>query len=181
MINFKGKLALPTEVQQLHLNDSYKRIPVSFVELNKTSKNDLEALSKAANLWRNNDIYAFDVYDRFRKIFYEQIEAPEERFFVLTKQRINLDKLDSSKILGVAELYKPDDGPIEIEFLQTDPAYINTMELPKIKHVGMAIVEGFKKILKDKEIALFTTPTAKPFYEKLGFKNIESNLMLFKR
>lgn len=177
MISFKGNLATTAVIQQLYNNSSYNSIPASFVELDTTSESDLEAIGKVAKEWREGDLYAADVYNRFKTNYENQSISDEERFFVLTKQRMNFDKLDYSKILGVAELYKPEDGPIEIEFLQTDPTYISTFDLPQIKHVGKAIIESIKQILNDKEIRLFTTPTAKSFYEKMGFKTIESNLM----
>lgn len=181
MINFKANLALQTEVKQLYKKDSYTRVPATFVKLDINSLDDYLALRNVSQDWKDGDLYAIDVFNRFKENFEEKPENPVESFFVLTKQRKNLNKLDFSKILGVAELYQPTGGPIEIEFLQTNPAFLDTLELPAIKHVGKAMIESFKKIFKDREIALFSTPDAISFYKKLGFKNIESNLMVLKR
>ncbi len=181
IINFKGKLASQAEIKQLCNNDTYTNVPASLVELDIGSTDDFEALGKVVYSWRDRDIYAVDVYNRFKKFYMDNEQPNDERFFVLTKQTKNLEKLDSTRILGVAELYKPMDETIEIEFLQTDPTYVYSLETPLFKHIGKAIIESFKKILKEKEIVLFTTPTAKKFYEKLGFKNIKSNLMILRR
>lgn len=181
MINFKGHLALKSKVQELQHENCYRNISACLVELDKNSEDDYKVLKDIAETWKVGDLYANDVYERFKSNFENKTRTPEERFFVLTKQSKNFDKLNYTKILGVAELYKPEDSPLEIEFLQTNPKYIKTKVSPKIKHIGKAIVKGFLKIIKDKEIALFTTPNAKSFYEKLGFINIESNLMKLKR
>ena len=153
MINFKGHLALKTKVQELQHENCYRKVSAYLVELDKTSEDNYKVLKDVAETWENGDLYANDVYERFKSNFENKTLTPEERFFVLTKQSKNFDKLNYAKILGVAELYKPEDSPIEIEFLQTNPKYIKAKDSPKIKHIGKAIIKGVLKIIKDKEYA----------------------------
>lgn len=186
MINFKGKLALSTEIQQLSQGNIYKQVPASFVELDITSKDDLIALRNIAQDWKNNDRFAAEIYNDFKYDF--KYPTDEDRYFVLTKQDANHNKLDYSKALGVAKLYKSEDKPMLIDYLQTNPKYINTnsKKLPEMKHIGKTIVESLKKILNNREIWLYTDSEIVPFYEKLGFKEkinsgLECALMIFKR
>ncbi len=181
MITFKANLSALTNIKQLTGEQTYKNIPAAFVELQIDSEDDLNALETIAYDWQDGDIYARDVYERFRINYEEQNPKTNERFFALTTQSENFKNLNPYKILGVAELYKPSENISEIEFLQTSPAYLNNIELPQIKHIGKAMIDCFKMIIKDKDISLYTTASAKSFYEKMGFKNIESNLMLLKR
>ena len=151
------------------------------VELNLNSKNDLVALEKVASKWAFGDIYARDIYERFKTNVNEKPENPQERFFVLTTQQKEYSNLKPHKILGVAELYKPSEEKTEIEFLQANPKYQNPFIPREIIGVGKAMVENLLEIITDNEIVLFTTPKAKTLYEKFGFKNVESNLMILKR
>ena len=78
-------------------------------------------------------------------------------------------------------MYKFCEEKTEIEFLQANPKYQNPFTPRKIVGVGYALVDELLSLIKDKEIVLFTTPKAKSLYEKFGFKNVESNLMVLKR
>lgn len=180
MISFKANLTTQTSVKRLRNEKAYVDMPAYLVELDLFSKSNLKTLQKVSKSWENGDLYAVDVCSRFQI----NQENPEnnygERFFVLTRQNSSWDNLDYRKILGVAELYEPSDDCTEIEFLQTNPKYLQKVK-PKMKNIGKSIVEAFIEMVKGKEFSLFTTPTAKMFYEKLGFVNIESNLMRLKR
>ena len=180
MINFKANFITETSVKRLRNEKEYATVPAYLVELDISSRSNLKALQKLSKSWENGDLYAADVCLRFQA----NQEKPEnnygERFFVLTRQNRSWEKLDYRKILGVAELYEPSDTCTEIEFLQTNPKYLREIN-PKMKNIGKSIVEAFIEMVKSKEFSLFTTPTAKMFYEKLGFVNVESNLMRLKR
>lgn len=176
MINFKAKYNSNGTIKRLNKKQNYDNIPAYFVELNVNSKKDLNALKKVADNWKGN-IYATDVYERLKFYHYNNSNASalEERFFALTTQRNNFNKLNFKKILGVVEIFLPLGEDPEIEFLQTNPKFLK--KNPKIKHIGKTIVDNIKKILKDETIALYSTYNAIPFYEKQGFKIIEDNLM----
>lgn len=174
MINFKANLNSIGIVKRLNKDNSYSDLPVSFVELDINSKRDLFAMKKVANNWMGN-IYANDVYERFKVNQERNLENQEERFFALTSQKENFDKLDYKRILGVAEIYLPLGEDAEIEFLQTNQSFLT--ECPSIKHIGKVIVDKIKNILANETIALYSTYDAIPFYQKQGFKIIEENLM----
>ena len=180
-ISFNGKLAKSAHVNKLSTNKKYKKVPVAFVELSLNSQKDFKALKKVVASWALGDIYANDVYQRFKMNVENKVTQPEERFFVLTTQQAKLSNLKPEKILGVAELYKPSGNKTEIEFLQANPKFLNPFEERKITGIGKAMIASFLELIKDKEIVLFTTPKAQALYEKFGFKNVESNYMVLER
>lgn len=180
-ISFKANYVNNAKVRKLTANNEYKKIPAVVVELSIKSKEDLKTLEKVASRWALGDIYANDVYERFKVNAQEKPETPKERFFALTTQLKDYNELKPHKILGVAELYKYCEDKTEIEFLQADPKYQNPFIPREIVGIGYALVEELLNVIKDKEIVLFTTPKAKSLYEKFGFKNVESNLMVLKR
>lgn len=180
-ISFKANYINNAKVMKLTANNEYKKIPAVVVELNIKSKEDLKTLKKVASRWALGDIYARDVYERFKANTQESQEIPQERFFALTTQLKDHNELKPHKILGVAELYKPSEEKTEIEFLQADPKYQNPFVPREIIGIGYALIEELLNVIKDKEVVLFTTPKAKSLYEKFGFKNVESNLMILKR
>ena len=180
-ISFKANYVNNVKIKKLTANNEYKKIPAVVVELNVKSKEDLKALEKVASRWAFGDIYARDVYERFKANAQEKPETPKERFFALTTQLKDYNELKPHKILGVAELYNFSEDKTEIEFLQADPKYQNPFKPREIIGVGYALVEELLDVIKDKVIVLFTTPKAKSLYEKFGFKNVESNLMVLER
>ena len=127
MISFKANLITETKVKRLRRNEEYAIIPAYLVELDISSKNNLKALQRVSKNWEYGDLYAADIYNRFRIIQEDASQNENERFFVLTRQNRNLGKLDFRKILGVAELYEPDETCSEIEFLQTNPKYCRSV------------------------------------------------------
>ena len=180
-ISFKANYINDAKVMRLTASNEYKKIPAVVVELNIKSKEDLKVLEKVASRWALGDIYANDVYERFKANAKEEKTEPKERFFALTTQLKDHNELKPHKILGVAELYKFCEDKTEIEFLQADPKYQNPFIPREIIGVGYALVEELLNIIKDKEVVLFTTPKAKSLYERFGFKNTESNFMILKR
>lgn len=175
MINFKASLNSTGTIQKIDKNNNFSNIPVAFVELDINSTKDLNVLKKVSKYWEKGDIYARDVYERFRANQEQKVENPDERFFALTRQSGDFEHLKYNQILGVAEIYLPIGEPPEIEFLQTRPKFLT--KKTKIKHVGKVIVDKIKQILAGKTIELYSTYDAIPFYEKQGFKVIEGNLM----
>ena len=160
-INFKGSFiqsAVVSKRESFNNNTEIKSIPVSFVELQNNSANDLETLNK-------------DKSNKFR-------------FFVLTQQTSNFKTLEAEKILGITEVVTRDKNTKRIEYLQTSPEFININKNSKFQKIGTTMLNCIKKMFFDKNLVLHSVNNALEFYAKNGFvpyvKDI-TRLKYFKR
>ena len=150
MISFKANLVNNTNVKCLNKNGTYKNMPVNLVELDIDSDLDLEALEKVKENWKKGDVYARDIFAHFKEHYEGNLSKNNknipEKFYALTSQYGGYNNLDSSKILGVAQIYKEVENYLELTALQTNPKYRYGSESREIKHIGKAIVNSLKTI-----------------------------------
>lgn len=93
-----------------------------------------------------------------------------------------------SKVLGIYDKngnlqslaeYKEKRGVIYVDYLMTAPWNILPQHQNKVKGAGRAVISGLAK--RGKEIQLSALSSAKPFYEKIGFKESETGVMILSK
>ena len=125
-INFKGSFiqsAVVSKRESFNNNTEIKSIPVSFVELQKNSANDLETLNNLKT-WNRPNSFILDILHDFQFTLNKD-KSNKFRFFVLTQQTSNFKTLEAEKILGITEVVTRDKNTKRIEYLQTSPEFIN--------------------------------------------------------
>lgn len=183
MISFKANLIRPVSVERMVDEKNYKSIPTSFVELDNTSSQDLQALRKISRSWDNGKSYAWDIYNFFSCSFEEDEDfLLSKRYFAVTTQRQNFEKLSYDRVLGLAQM-NDEDSYYMLEFLQVDPDTNFNEFYRKFKGVGAAMLMALKTLFNSKDIVLRPADSnVVEFYVKQGFELLkESKYMRLKR
>lgn len=174
MISFKANLIQSVSVERMS-----KPFPASFVELDNTSKQDLNTLKKISRNWDNGRSFAWDVYSFFSSPYEE---GEQRRYFAITTQRQNFENLYEARVLGVAQMIDEKKCYL-LEFLQVDPETNFNSFYRTFKGVGAAMLTALKTLFNDKDILLKPADCfVRMFYEKQGFEFLkETSHMRFKR
>lgn len=186
MISFKSKYLAPTTIQSRQSYDKYRDIKASIVEFEPEFNKDLSELKKIALSWRSTVehwSYAGDIYndacEEHENVFHQK--SPLKRFVGLTLQNKNFEHVSHVNVLGLAEISKCGSmGDYKLEYLQTDPENMFSLDERKFRYVGRALINAIKTIAKGKKIIVDSVPSAIDFYESMGFKreNILSSYRL---
>ena len=183
MITFKAQYIQPTTIKRRGLDGNFHDYKASIVELNADSENDLLALNKANCEWGNCKTILCDITRIFNFLNNKTRESQAERFFALTKQKENFEKLNEKDLLGVLQTRRNKDQTLEIENFQVAPDTNYNAVVRNYKNIGKSLIECIKEVFKnEKEILLEAEKSSIPFYEKQGFiKTGVKNTMIFKR
>lgn len=183
MITFEAKPIKSTTIKQLNTNSVYKNIPVYFAQLDPKSKYDYNSLQKAIESWRSADLYGASLFRDFKeraKIYAEKRQPKEnEKFWVITTQLKDFDKLKPRKILGVMKTVHSSNKGINIEFLQTNPKYKYGEIFRRYKNIGEAIWKSFVSTINKDTIYVCSTKESIDFYTKMGMKSYMTYLFKF--
>lgn len=170
-LSFKAvkKEYMPT-VKELDTNTlKYNDKKVSFVELNSFNTNDMITLNNISEDW-DKSMFAESIYqDALNINELEDIDC-NVKFYAITTQNKNHEKLIPEKILGLCEIKEEGYKKAFVEFVESNPESINNPHA-KYKAIGNGIFEALKNYYDN--ISLQSTVTALEFYERQGFKPIE--------
>uniref|UniRef100_UPI004027D2B5 hypothetical protein n=1 Tax=Candidatus Scatousia sp. TaxID=3085663 RepID=UPI004027D2B5 len=150
---------------------TYNSLNANFIELKPSNAKDVNALGDIAFDF-GGDSFANNIYVQ-AKI---NSKHPDEkyRYFALTEQDNDFEKLNVNQILGVALTKKKLDGVTELENLQVHPKFVYSWGPPSIKRVGSAILDCLKEF--NDKIILNSSPNATKFYEKNAFMRIDPKI-----
>ncbi len=177
MINFKANYINATTVKRINQTPVSDKV-VSFVELSPQSTSDVKAIRTLSYCWDDNKSLAGDLYCNLRDCSLYG-DNSGQKFYAITQQRNNFEKLDSDEILAVAQIRDRDD--IHLDLLQVDPANNNDIYLREFCHIGTAMLNCLKKLFPNKDITLKSVDSAFDFYLKNGFNRIaNSSHFIFK-
>lgn len=177
MINFKASYINSTTIKRINQPQTTDKV-VSFVELSPQSMSDVKAIRTLSYCWDDNKSFAGDLYNNLRDCRLYSDDSGQ-KFYAITQQRNNFEKLDSDEILAVAQIHDRDD--IHLDLLQVDPANNNDVYLREFCYVGTAMLNCLKKLFPDKDITLKSVNSAIEFYLKNGFNRIgDSSHFIFK-
>ena len=167
MITFRASYISTEQIKTRNRDYTYAPATASIVKLDPNDDKDLMSISDAVKNWHGDSLGA---------CFYDSMFLPcsDEEYFALTTQEKDFEKLNPYSILGVASLtLNKADNDVRIDFLQTDPMYIDQgtyKKHPFYKGIGSALIDGIAKRYKDKSLSVFSILGSKSFYEKKGFE-----------
>lgn len=145
-------------------------VKISVVEADPLVSEDLRALREVNDLWRGN--FSNVIYKDAAAI--NNIGIPDEiqKFFVLTRQKENFNRLKAEDILaeGKIILDNPDKNSIYLDYLQVQPDNMFESENRIYKGIGSAFLDAIKALYKGKEINLHSLYSTLDFYKKNGFR-----------
>jgi len=176
-ISFGAKLVQTTPILKYDCKTKkYTPVEVSFVNINPSSDNDKNAIKRLTHEWFDTS-YTQPIFEDILELRSEKPRI-KSQFFALTTQKENLKELDSSQILGIAEMSLNNEKAPYLEYLQVNPDITDAYFEPLFKHVGTGILNSFKNMYKS--ITLSSRASTVSFYMKNGFEQIEPVLLRFR-
>lgn len=145
------------------------------VEFNPHADTDFKALKNTGESWLGG--YAENIASAAEKIRQGKISGKRHKIFGLTTQQNDFAHIDYSKLLLLCEFEHVSKDILHIWHIQTNPKFVYSVK-SDFKHIGT----GFMDILKKMSGKIFTVKSAynaAEFYEKNGFKIIDTKDLLF--
>lgn len=203
-LNFGATFIKNVEIKKYNPKTNlFTPVNVSIVKYDSSNKCDFKSMETAVRGWKG-EIFAKDIIEKAEKMRGSDSDNAHKQIYILTEQNENFDRLKSSKILGMANIQqifdlKTEQSPKgnkakvakildtkkqnllitnELEYLQTRPDSVYKCNRRQFKGVGSAILNTIKELYSSIELTAFYM--AANFYEKHGFKNIESYKMKYK-
>ncbi len=175
-INFQAQLLSKTKALKYDRdNGEYNDVPVSFVEVSPKDSDDMKSVRNAVEYW-DGDLYGMNIANSMGTLRWSTDENPSDKFFVITTQQKDFQKLNSDNIEAIAHIFETKKR-VKVVHLQVNPDLIYTLEQPKYKHIGKSMIDSLKDKYNDRSINLISSSTAQRFYEKQGFnrtKDVEN-------
>lgn len=176
MISFKANLISQEYIRKRNADNTFSSMPVSFVQLDGKSKSEVMAVRKLADRWSYGDEYAGNISDCMLEALYGGREN-NDKFYAITKQTENLDKLNGEDILALALTSLSSTGENCIDYAQVEPKYVATLpeylhgeKIPLYKKIGTALFDGIERMFKHKDLYLFTMEDNLKYYKRRGYK-----------
>ena len=144
---------------------------VFVVELNPRDKADLKALDKLSESWSDAN-YSDRIYCNAVASTAKNANPFMRRFFVITKQNKDYNKIKAKDVLAQAELSFNDfqaENKVWVDFLEVKPETKYGASKRKYSDVGKRFLDYFKEAYKGHKITLVPVEEAEPFYIKQGF------------
>ena len=180
MLTFKGSLVSPTSVNKSYNITITTNRDASFVEMNPFDKNDSETLRKVKSIYGNWGPNASLINDIFQ---YEgqSCNNVNSRYFVLTEQNEELEKVKPSAVLGLAKTTQMADNGVFIDMIQVNPWHVfsrrwdvkRNVQHDHYSHCGTSIIESLKKIFSGKDLWLHSPRHLIDYFLAKGFEIVK--------
>ncbi len=166
-ISFKGHYICDSQVKR-----NNKPCALSFVQIDTKNKSDIAALKELDYMYERKSYFG-DISDNASLDYRCNISFNDKKYYVLTSQKRDFEKLDSDMILGAVQV-EPHENCNEINYLQVIPEqnYFNPER--EYKNLGSSIVNTIMKLFPEKKLMLYSSNSAINFYKKLGFTQDKS-------
>lgn len=164
-VSFGASFQKFANVERIFKNGNRSLQKVSIVELNPSDRFDLQAIKEVGDTW-NTSIskhLAQCAENRYRPV--------GERYFAVTTQNNNYNKLNSDKILSINNfLDSPNSKTKVLPNMQVDPDKCQYGSFDrKFKGVGSVVLDYLKELSSDATIVLNSLREAIPFYKANKF------------
>lgn len=150
--------------------------PVVFAEMSPFSAKDKCTMKKIPFMWGEKRGDSAMIADTFEYLSdskdYGNIT---NRFFVLTKQQDDFQHIKPTTVLGVLQTGSAGRDKEYVEFMQVNPFYQYNNPFSDLKNVGTVMLNSVKEIFKNKKLSLYSPAETVEFFEKNGFKAIDSS------
>ncbi len=169
MITFKAQYIRPVNILKRGIDKKYYPYEASFIQLNPKIERDVVALNEANINWDCGETFASDIALHMNEIWRGKPNKKERNFYALTKSSASLKNLMKDDFLGFIEVSKLDSNTQEIEYIQVNPAYLNSPKGRDFVKIGKGLLDSIKLLFKEKNIELYSNSTAINFYKQNGF------------
>lgn len=170
MISFQARYISPALVMRQEPS-GYKNTKVSFVELDTKAYSDFRAIEQLKYFWGKDSDYISDICESFLEVLNGAVKEKVIKFFALTAQDSNFEKLNSDKILGIVEFEKVNEKVNHINYIQAGKNFSHYTNMPEYKYIGSALLNLLKSRYSNQDILLLSTD-AGGFYKKNGFEEL---------
>ena len=133
-------------------NKNLDKHAVAFVELNPTDIRDIACINRLNFEWGGIKTLTRALANNMNSIFFEEVNAVQDRFFVLTQQKGNYEDLSIDDILSVAETSVFDDKIISIDFLETKFKESHNALDSRFKHIVTEMINNLKFLFRGKDL-----------------------------
>ena len=158
-------------------NDELKNHKIAMVELDPYDFNDIKCINNLNLDWGGRASLSYAYALNMNNIFAEITEKSSAHFYALTQQKENFEKLDPELILSLAETSNYyDDKTKSLDLLETFFAESHTSKNAQFKHIGKAMLDNIKFLLRGNDIIAEVVENAEKFYEKEGFERISGGV-----
>ena len=179
-ISFGANFIKNTTILQKDKSGNFKPYDVALVELDPYSKNDIATMAEIADEWFSWESFTPQILESMENISdRHQMIRSERKFYALTTQTDNFEKLDQMNILNTAQVSDYRFNQIKLDFIETNPAYKHKEAKSCYKHIGTAMLNCIKELYSKKDIYLRAIDDAVDFYLLNGFKRVSENLSEF--
>ena len=173
-ISFGAKFITTQNIKQLdHISKQYLPYKISIVQVDGKKESDVKAVYNAIKNWKNAS-YAQSIQGVLNSIFADFLSPEEFSVFAVTTQKKNHSKLNSKKILALAEVDTHRKDKIHLDYLQVDPSFMHTSNSRKYKGIGSCVLDFLKNNFR-MPITLQSDFKVTDFYIKNKFDLIEKD------
>lgn len=173
MINFKANYIGSVNIKDSFRDKNQANCKASFVEMNPQSKQDVTTMREVTLNW-GRDSYAANIMEHFQYSHFCEDDLDESRFFALTTQKNNFEKLETDDVLALALISKESKKRVDLKYLQVDPENNYFSNERRYEGIGSGILYSICKLFENKDIFLLSARTACEFYKLQGFKQIKN-------
>lgn len=177
MVSFRGTLVKPTSViKDYNFVAVTSNYPTAFAEVNPTDTQDVETMKRLSYIFGNRGADASLISDIFQ---YEgqSTNNMNSRYFVLTEQEDDFERIRPSAVLGMAKTTNMDKDNVFIDMIQVNPFYVFTNPYSHLKRCGTTIIESLKNTFTNKDLWLHTPRSLAEYFKRRDFEivNIPPN------
>lgn len=173
MISFKANYIGSANIKDSYRDKNQVNCNVSFVEVNPQSESDVTTMREVTLNW-GRDSYATNIMEYFQYSHFCGEDFDENRFFALTTQKNNFEKLEADDVLALALVFKESKRRVDLKYLQVDPENNYFSGERRYEGIGRGILQSICKLFENKDIFLQSVKTACEFYKLQGFKQIKN-------
>jgi len=170
MISFKGNLVSPTSViKDYNFIAITANHPTSFVEIDPGDKFDKKALNVVKYIFGSRGQDAALISDIFE---YEgqSTNNRNSRYFVLTEQEDDFERIKPSAVLGVTKVTNMDKDNVFVDMIQVNPFYVFNNPYSHLKRCGSSILQSLKDTFSDKTLWLHSPKNLINYFQRKGFE-----------
>lgn len=177
-ISFKGQF-----ISNINIKRAGYPLPThqaAIVEADPLKFHDLKALEDVDRLWDGN--FSRCIYKDAYRINLNNAPDSKQKFFILTDQKENYNRLNSDDILAEAKvvLDYPVKGKVFIDYLQVQPENSFDSNNRTYEKLGTSFLSFLKKYYNNSEIGLRSLHSTVDFYIKNGFKLVRKDSTLMR-
>lgn len=171
-ISFGARYITGGSIQQRDiLTRVYSPRKVSIVQIDGVNEADVKAVSNAVKKWKNA-VYAPAIRSMLDCIFAGFVSQKEQSVLAITTQKKNFNKLNSKKIIALAEIDKRNNDEVHLDYLEVNPKYAYPEKSRKYKGIGSCMLDFLKNFYK-KTITLNSDFKVTEFYTRNKFNVLQ--------